>query len=206
MAVQASREIVVDAPPEAVMEVLADVVALSSWSPVHKRLEVLDRYADGRPHHAKATIRIFGIVDKEIVEYHWGPDWVVWDAEPTFQQRGQHVEYTLAREGVDKTRVRCDITVEPRGPIPDFIVKRASKIVLDAATAGLRQRVMESRVRTSRRSRVVGEHAQPADRLVEGVVAFGEGEPHQVIPHRRMLAGWIAERRHRDRRHPDPLR
>jgi uncharacterized protein YndB with AHSA1/START domain len=142
MAVQVSREFVVDAPPEAVMEALADVVALSSWSPVHKRLEVLDRYADGRPHHAKATIRILGIVDKEILEYHWGPDWVVWDAEPTLQQRGQHVEYTLTREGVDKTRVRFDITVEPRGPIPDFLVKRASEIVLEAATEGLRKQVM----------------------------------------------------------------
>lgn len=126
------------------MEVLADVATLSSWSPLHKRLEVLDRYFDGRPHHVKATIRILGLVDKEILEYHWGPDWVVWDAEATFQQRGQHVEYTLTREGIDKTRVRFDITVEPTGPIPDFIVKRASNIVLSAATKGLRERVMET--------------------------------------------------------------
>jgi uncharacterized protein YndB with AHSA1/START domain len=141
VAVQASREIVIDAPPDVVMEALADVGTLSSWSPLHKRLEVLDRYSDGRPHHVKATIKIFGLTDNEILEYHWGPDWVVWDAEATFQQRGQHVEYTLQREGVDKTRVRFDITVEPSGPIPDFIVKRASKAVLDAATSGLRERV-----------------------------------------------------------------
>lgn len=124
------------------MAALADVSALSSWSPVHKRMEVLDCYADGRPHHVKATIRILGIVDKEILEYHWGPDWVVWDAAETFQQRGQHVEYTLTRQGVDRTRVRFDITVEPSGPIPDFVVKRASKVVLDAATEGLRRQVM----------------------------------------------------------------
>ncbi len=124
------------------MAALADVAALSLWSPVHKRLEVLDCYADGRPHHVKATIRILGIVDKEILEYRWGPDWVVWDAKATFQQRGQHVEYTLTREGVEGTRVRFDITVEPSGPIPDFVVKRAAKIVLDAATEGLRSQVM----------------------------------------------------------------
>lgn len=124
------------------MEALADVGALSAWSPVHKRIEVLDSYPDGRPHHVKATIKVLGLVDNEILEYHWGPDWVVWDAENTFQQHGQHIEYTLKREGVDKTRVRFDITVEPSGPIPEFIVKRASKIVLDAATAGLREQVM----------------------------------------------------------------
>jgi uncharacterized protein YndB with AHSA1/START domain len=142
VAVQASREIVIDASPEVIMEALADVSALTAWSPVHKRMEVLDRYDDGRPHHVRATIKIFGMVDKEILEYHWGPDWVVWDAAATFQQHGQHVEYTLKREGLDKTRVRFDITVEPSGPIPEFIVKRASKIVLGTATQGLRERVM----------------------------------------------------------------
>ncbi len=142
MAVQASREIVIDAPPEAIMAALAEVDSLTDWSPVHKRLEVLDRYSDGRPHHVKATVRVLGLTDNEILEYHWGPDWVIWDAQETFQQHGQHVEYTLMREGVDKTRVRFDITVEPSGPIPEFIVKRASKIVLDAATSALRDRVM----------------------------------------------------------------
>jgi uncharacterized protein YndB with AHSA1/START domain len=151
VAVRASREIVIDAPPEVILDALADVGALSSWSAVHKRIEVLDRYADGRPHHVKATIGILGIVDKEILEYHWGPDWVVWDAEKTFQQRGQHVEYTLTREGLDKTRVRFDITVEPTGPIPDFIVKRASNVVLDAATEGLRSRVIGTGAADQRR-------------------------------------------------------
>ena len=85
-------------------------------------IEVLDWYADGRPHHVKATVKIFGLVDNEILEYHWGPNWVVWDADNTFQQRGQHVEYNLQRVGVDKTRVRFDITVEPSGPVPAFVV------------------------------------------------------------------------------------
>jgi carbon monoxide dehydrogenase subunit G len=142
VAVRASREIVIDAPQDVILDALADVGTLSTWSPVHKRIEVLDRYADGRPHHVKATIKILGIVDNEILEYHWGPDWVVWDAERTFQQHGQHVEYTLKPEGLDKTRVRFDITVEPSGPIPAFIVKRASEVVLDAATKGLRNQVM----------------------------------------------------------------
>jgi uncharacterized protein YndB with AHSA1/START domain len=144
VAVQASREIVIDAPPEAIMEALADVSTLTSWSPFHKRLEVLDRYPDGRPHHVKATVKIFGLVDTEILEYHWGPDWLVWDAEATLQQHAQHVEYTLQREGLDRTRVRFAVTVEPSGPIPEFIVKRASNIVLSTATEGLRKRVMGS--------------------------------------------------------------
>jgi uncharacterized protein YndB with AHSA1/START domain len=144
VAVQASREIVIDAPPEVIMEALSDVSVLSKWSPLHKRMEVLDRYPDGRPHHVKATVKILGLVDNEVLEYHWGPNWVVWDAKETFQQHGQHIEYIVNAEGVDKSRVRFDITVEPSGPIPGFIVKRASKIVLDAATNGLRKWVQDT--------------------------------------------------------------
>ncbi len=120
------------------MEALGDVGVISEWSPLHKKVEVLDRYPDGRPHHVKATIKIMGLVDNEILEYHWGPDWVVYDAKETFRQRGQHIEYRVHPEGVDKSRVHFDVTVEPAGPVPAFIVKRATKMVLDAATEGLR--------------------------------------------------------------------
>jgi uncharacterized protein YndB with AHSA1/START domain len=130
---------VIDAPPDVIMEALGDVDVLSEWSPLHKRVEVLDRYPDGRPHHVKATVKILGLVDNEILEYHWGPDWVVYDAEATFQQRGQHIEYHVLPEGVDQSRVRFDITVDPSGPVPAFIVKRATKMVLDATTEGLRE-------------------------------------------------------------------
>lgn len=85
---------------------------------------------------------MMGLVDHEILEYHWGPDWVVWDAKATAQQRAQHVEYTLTREGPDSTRVRFDITVEPSAPIPAFLVRRASDLVLQTATERLRQRIM----------------------------------------------------------------
>ena len=119
------------------MEALTDVGVLSSWSPLHKDIEVIDRYPDGRPHHVKATIKVLGLVDKEVLEYHWGPDWVVYDAKGTSQQHGQHVEYTLKPEGLDQTRVRFDITVEPGRPMPAFVVRRASESVLDAAVKGL---------------------------------------------------------------------
>jgi hypothetical protein len=142
VAVQASREIVIDAPPEVILEALADVGSVPTWSSVHKRAEVIDSYADGRPHHVKVTVRIVGIVDTEVLEYHWGPDWLVWDADKTLQQHAQHVEYTLQRETEDRTRVRFEITLEPSAPIPEFLVNRARKKILYAATEGLRQRVM----------------------------------------------------------------
>jgi len=124
------------------MDALGDVGQLSSWSPLHKRMEVIDCYPDGRPHHVKATIRILGLTDKEVLEYRWGPDWMVMDADRTAQQRGQHVECNIKQKGVDKTHVRFDITVEPGRPLPGFIVKRATEKILDASVKGLTTLVM----------------------------------------------------------------
>jgi uncharacterized protein YndB with AHSA1/START domain len=143
VAIRASREIVIEAPPEEILAALADVDSIPSWSAVHKRAEVIDRYDDGRPHHVRVAVRVLGLLDEEVLEYHWGPDWLVWDAERTSQQYAQHVEYTLEPDRLtDATNVRIDITVEPAAPIPHFLVKRASKTVLDSATRGLRDRVM----------------------------------------------------------------
>ena len=143
MAVRASREVVFEAPPEAILDALADIDQVPTWSSVHKRAEVLDRHPDGKPRRFKATLKIMGITDKEVLEYNWGPRWMVWDAKDTFQQRGQHVEYNLTPEGEDRTRVRFDIILDLAAPIPEFLIKRAKKIVLDVATESLRKQVME---------------------------------------------------------------
>ena len=81
MAVRTSREIVIEAPPEAIMDALADVEALPSYASGYKRAEVLDRYEDNRPHHVRIAVKVLGILDEEVLEYRWGPDWLVWDAE-----------------------------------------------------------------------------------------------------------------------------
>jgi len=112
MAVRASREVVFEAPPEVILDALADIDSVPTWSSVHKHAEVLDRHPDGRPHRVKATLKIMGVTDKEVLEYNWGPRWMVWDAVDNFQQRGQHGEYNLTPEGEDKTRVRFDIILD----------------------------------------------------------------------------------------------
>ena len=143
MAVRATREVLFEAPPEAILDALADIDQVPAWSSLHKHAEVVDRHPDGRPRHVKATLKIMGLTDKEVLEYNWGHDWMVWDATDTFRQRGQHGEYNLTRVGDDHTRVRFDIILDLAAPIPEFLIKRGKKIVLDVATESLRKRVME---------------------------------------------------------------
>jgi hypothetical protein len=143
VAVRTSREIVIEASPEAIMDALADVEALPSYSPAYRRAEVVDRYPDGRPHHVRIAVKVLGQLDEEILEYRWGPDWLVWDAAPTPQQNSQHVEYTLRADHTrESTVVNVNITVEPNSFIPDFLIRKAGTAMIDAATQGLRQRVL----------------------------------------------------------------
>jgi uncharacterized protein YndB with AHSA1/START domain len=137
---------VIEATPEAIMDALADVAALPSYSPAYKRAEVLDRYEDNRPHHVRIAVKVLGFVDEEVLEYHWGPDWLVWDAQRTKQQYAQHVEYTLRPDHTgSSTVVTVDITVEPDSLIPDFLIKRVGNTLIDATTEGLRHRVLRGK-------------------------------------------------------------
>ena len=142
MAVRASRELLFDASPEAILDALADIDEVPTWSTLHRATEVVDRHPDGRPHHVKATVKIMGITDKEMLEYHWGDDWVVWDAEQTSRQRCQHGEYNLTPVGEQRTRVRFDLILDLAAPYPSFLVRRAKKMVLDVALEDLRRRVL----------------------------------------------------------------
>jgi len=143
VAVRTSRKLVIEAPPEAIMDALADVEALLSHTPAYRRVQVLDRYDDGRPHHVRLAVKVLGRMDEEILEFRWGPDWLVWDAEQSKQQYAQHVEYKLRPDHTGaSTVVTVDVTVEPASLIPDYFIKRAGKTIIDAANEGLRRRVL----------------------------------------------------------------
>jgi uncharacterized protein YndB with AHSA1/START domain len=140
MAMKVSRDVIIDASPEKILTVLAAVEALPSWSVVHKRVKVVDTYDDGRPYHVRMTVKVMGITDEQLLEYHWGPDWLVWDAITATRERVQHGEYTLENT-VDGTRVRFDLTDEPSLWIPAFLADRANKVFMKAAVEGLRDRL-----------------------------------------------------------------
>lgn len=141
MAVTVNKSVDIDADAAAILEVLADVEGLPSWSPVHKKVEVVDRFDDGKPHHVKMNVSIIGINDEQLVEYTWAENEVTWTLVESTQQKAQDGRYTLT--GKDNgTRVDFELTVDPKIPVPGFLVKRGTKTVIEAATEGLRQQVV----------------------------------------------------------------
>jgi hypothetical protein len=142
MAANDSREVVIEATPEEIFDVIADVVNASSWSPQYQSAEVLDTYADGRPKRVKMKVKAAGLTDEMEVEYSWSANSAGWTLISSSQLRAQDAMYTLSPAG-DKTKVRFDLKVDPSIPIPGFLLKRTLKGAMETATDGLRKQVLK---------------------------------------------------------------
>jgi ribosome-associated toxin RatA of RatAB toxin-antitoxin module len=142
MATSDSREVVIEASPEEILDVIADIESTPAWSPQYQSAEVLEAYDDGRPRQVKMKIKTAGITDEQVVEYTWSDDTVSWTLVSAGQLKSQDAKYTLTSDG-DKTKVRFDITVDLSVPLPGFILKRAMKGGVETATEGLRKQVLK---------------------------------------------------------------
>ena len=142
MAVKESREVVIEASPKEILDVVADVEAMPEWSNIHQSAEVLERHADGRPQRAKMKVKTSGVTDEIVLAYTWSDDGVTWTQESGKASRNQVGGYTLTPEG-DKTRTRFDLALDPLVPLPGFVIKRAMKGIMELNTDGLRKRVLK---------------------------------------------------------------
>ncbi len=142
MAISDSREVVIEATPEEILDVIADVETAPDWSSQHQGAEILDTDDNGRPGRVKLKLKTMGISDEQVVQYSWTERTAGWTLVSSSQLKKQDASYTLTPDG-DKTKVRFEITVDPAVPIPGFVLKRAMKGGLESATDGLRKQVMK---------------------------------------------------------------
>ena len=142
MAVKESREVVIEASPPQILDVVADVESMPEWSSIHQGAEVLDRDASGRPRRARMKVKTAGVTDEIVLAYTWRDDGVTWTQESGKASRNQEGSYTLTPEG-GKTRATFNLALDPLVPLPGFVMKRAIKGVMEINTDGLRARVLK---------------------------------------------------------------
>jgi len=133
MAINETREIVIEATPAEILDVIADLESLTEWSPPHQSSEVLEKNKDGRPSKAKMKVKAAGITDEQVVAYTWSDNEVGWTLVSSGQQRSQDASYTLVPDG-DRTKVKFEISVDPVVPLPGFVLKRTVKGTIDSGT------------------------------------------------------------------------
>ncbi|MGK2852895.1 MAG: SRPBCC family protein [Microbacteriaceae bacterium] len=147
MATSVSREVVIEASPEEILAVVADVESTPTWSPQYQKAEVVDRDADGRPHRVIQTIKTVGISDQLTIDYTWEENKVSWVLVKATQLKSQNCSYTLTPQGdtagSPATKVRFDMTIDLSIPLPGFLLKQVTKGAVDVATNGLRKQVLK---------------------------------------------------------------
>jgi ribosome-associated toxin RatA of RatAB toxin-antitoxin module len=142
MAVTDRREVVIEATPAEILDVIADVESTPSWSPQYQRAEILESYPDGRPKQVKMTVKAAGLTDEQVIEYTWTDSSVNWTLVSSGQLKAQDAAYTLTPSG-EKTRVAFDMLIDLAIPMPGFLLKRTLKGGMETATDGLRKQVLK---------------------------------------------------------------
>jgi ribosome-associated toxin RatA of RatAB toxin-antitoxin module len=137
-----SGEIIIDAPPDAVMEVIADLPAYPQWSDGMEEVEVLESYSDGRPKRAKFLFNPGPIADEFVLDYQWnGSRSVSWVLTEGTVVKAQEGTYTLAEQSDGSVLVTYELMVELSIPMIGKIRSRAEKMIVKTALAGLKKRV-----------------------------------------------------------------
>lgn len=142
MADESTQSIVIDAPPERIMAVIADFAAYPEWTNAVKQTEVLTQAPDGRAEQVQFTLDAGPIKDVYTLAYEWLPDdkGVTWTLVKGQMQRAQTGSYALAPEA-GSTKVTYTLAVQLAIPLLGMLRRKAEKVIMDTALKELKRRV-----------------------------------------------------------------
>ncbi len=141
MADKTSSSIVIDAPAERIMDVIADFPAYPEWAQGVHVAEVRSSFPDGRAEVVYFEIEATPIKDAYSLEYDWqGDRRVDWTLVDGKMLRGLDGSYLLTAES-GGTKVTYQLAVDLSIPMIGMLRRKAEKVIIDAALKGLKKRV-----------------------------------------------------------------
>jgi len=143
MAEHTRSSITIEAAPAAVMGVIADFDRYPEWAGEVKEAEVLATDDAGRAEQVRLLLDAGAIKDDHTLAYRWiGADEVHWSLVRSQMLRTLDGSYALtALEGGARTEVTYQLTVDVKIPMLGMIKRKAEKVIIDRALAGLKKRV-----------------------------------------------------------------
>lgn len=138
-----TESIVVDAAPEQIMAVIADLDAYPQWAKAVRRTQVLERGAHGEPLRVAFELDTGSFQDSYVLTYDWSPDGlsVVWTLAEGQMQSAQRGSYHLLPMGGGMTEVIYTLSVELTLPMIGQLRRKAEKLIMDTALKELKRRV-----------------------------------------------------------------
>ena len=143
MAEQSEQSIVIDAPPGAVMDVIADFASYPQWAASVTRCEVSEpgSGAEARARRVAFTVDASVFRDAYELAYDWDGDKVVrWHLLSGQMQKSQQGSYTLQPQGTS-TKVTYRLSVELTMPMLGMLKRKGEKLIMDTALKELKKRV-----------------------------------------------------------------
>ena len=141
MADVASSTITIDAAPDRVLAVIADIDSYPQWAGQIKSAQVVQSAADGRPRQARFVMDAGVLKDEYVLQYEWAPAGVSWQLVGTSTvQKSQVGSYALAPRGTG-TEVTYSLAVDIAMPMLGMFKRKAEKMIMDSALKELKKRV-----------------------------------------------------------------
>ncbi len=133
----------IDAAPEPLYDVAADVASYPEWASGVKAVEVVENNPDGTVARARFVLDI-GIKEiRYVLRYtHDRPSLLSWVAEDSDDLKSLEGSYQFT-SGDGSTEVVYSLIVEPNFSFPGFLRRQAEKQIVTTALRGLRKRVAE---------------------------------------------------------------
>ncbi|MET9952686.1 SRPBCC family protein [Streptomyces sp. NPDC006339] len=143
MAEHTSSSITIEAAPAEVMNVIADFARYPEWTGEVKEAEVLETDAAGRAEKVRLLLDAGAIKDDHTLAYTWtGEHEVSWTLVKSQMLRALDGSYRLTpAAGGARTEVTYRLTVDVKIPMLGMIKRKAEKVIIDRALAGLKKRV-----------------------------------------------------------------
>ncbi|MFD9036984.1 SRPBCC family protein [Streptomyces bottropensis] len=142
MAEFTSSSITIEAAAVDVMGVIADFARYPDWTGEVKEAQVLETDGQGRAEQVRLVMDAGAIKDDQTLAYTWtGANEVSWTLVKSQMLRSLDGSYLLKPVGDSVTEVTYQLTVDVKIPMLGMIKRKAEKVIIDRALAGLKKRV-----------------------------------------------------------------
>jgi ribosome-associated toxin RatA of RatAB toxin-antitoxin module len=134
----------IDAPAEALYDVVADIASYPEWATGVREVEVLELNPEGLVERARFVLEGFVKEIEYVLRYtHDRPNRLSWVAEEDSEDV-RMLEGSYSFTPVDgATEVVYALRVEPNFTLPGFLRRQAEKQIVTTALRGLRKRVTD---------------------------------------------------------------
>ena len=142
MAEKTSQTIHIEADPDTVLKVIADIDSYPQWISEYKEAEVQERGADGYPKTVRFVMDAGVIKDTMVMSYRWPADHnsLSWTLVSSSLLRALEGSYRLTPKG-SGTDVTYELSVDLAMPMIGLLKRKAERRLTDTALKDLKKRV-----------------------------------------------------------------